>query len=136
MTRSTTWATCLVWLRTTKAQCLSERATYNAYREEHLSAYNACQEEHAYSAYREKHLSAYNACRKQHLTMRIQRASRLQCLSKVAFLQCVSRGAIPLACGRLEPGLWLCGRLNKLVTGPVAVFSENAFGWGRGPRRS
>ena len=70
------------------------------------------------------------------LTMRIQRASRLQCLSKVAFLQCVSRGAIPLACGRLEPGLWLCGRLNKLVTGPVAVLSENAFGWGRGPRRS
>ena len=76
-----------------KAQCLSERATYNAYREEHLSAYNACQQEHAYSAYRQKHLTAYNACPKQHLTMRIQRASRLQCLWKGAFLQCISRGA-------------------------------------------
>ena len=42
---------------------------------------------------------------------------------------------IPLACGRLELGLWPCGRLNTMVAGPVAVLSENGFGWGRGRRR-
>ena len=42
---------------------------------------------------------------------------------------------IPLACGRLELGLWPCGRLDTMVAGPVAVLSENGFGWGRGRRR-
>ena len=28
---------------------------------------------------------------------------------------------IPLACGRLELGLWPCGRLDTMVAGPVAV---------------
>ena len=42
---------------------------------------------------------------------------------------------IPLACGRLEMGLWPCGRLNTMVAGPVAVLSEYGFGWGRGRRR-
>ena len=39
---------------------------------------------------------------------------------------------IPLACGRLELGLWPCGRLNTMVAGPVAVLSENGFEWGHG----
>ena len=39
---------------------------YNAYREEHLSAYHAYRKEQAYNAYREEHLSAYNAFRKEH----------------------------------------------------------------------
>ena len=34
---------------------------------------------------------------------------------------------IPLACGRLEPGLWPCGRLDTMVAGPVAVFSKLAL---------
>ena len=34
---------------------------------------------------------------------------------------------IPLACGRLEPGLWPCGRLDTMVAGPVAVFSKMAL---------
>ena len=42
---------------------------------------------------------------------------------------------IPLACGRLELGLWPCGRLETMVAGPVAVLSENGIGWGRGPKR-
>ena len=42
---------------------------------------------------------------------------------------------IPLACGRLELGLWPCGRLDTMVAGPVAVLSENGIGWGRGRRR-
>ena len=42
---------------------------------------------------------------------------------------------IPLACGRLELGLWPWGRLDTMVAGPVAVLSENGFGWGRGRRR-
>ena len=36
---------------------------------------------------------------------------------------------IPLACGRLELGLWSCGRLDTMVVGPAAALSENAFGW-------
>ena len=28
---------------------------------------------------------------------------------------------IPLACGRVELGLWPCGRLDTMVAGPVAV---------------
>ena len=43
--------------------------------------------------------------------------------------------AVLEACGRLELGLWPCGRLNTMVAGPVAVLSENGFGWGRGRRR-
>ena len=39
---------------------------YNAYREEHLTAYHAYRKEHAYNAYREEHLFAYNACRKEY----------------------------------------------------------------------
>ena len=41
--------------------------------------------------------------------------------------RCYFRGAtgpgavIPLACGRLELGLWPCGRLDTMVAGPVAV---------------
>ena len=35
---------------------------------------------------------------------------------------------IPLACGRLELGLWPCGRLDTMVAGPVAVLSENGIG--------
>ena len=34
---------------------------------------------------------------------------------------------IPLACGRLELGLWPCGRLDTMVAGPVAVFSKMAL---------
>ena len=44
---------------TRKAKCLSKGQAYNAYREEHLSAYNACRRKHAYNAYREAHLPAY-----------------------------------------------------------------------------
>ena len=43
--------------------------------------------------------------------------------------------AVLEACGRLELGLWPCGRLNTMVAGPVAVLSENGLGWGRGRRR-
>ena len=34
---------------------------------------------------------------------------------------------IPLACGRLELGLWPCGRLDTMVAGPVAVLSKMAL---------
>ena len=34
---------------------------------------------------------------------------------------------IPLACGRLKPGLWPCGGLNTMDAGPVAVLSEKAL---------
>ena len=34
---------------------------------------------------------------------------------------------IPLACGRLELGLWPCGRLDTMVAGPVAVVSKMAL---------
>ena len=32
-----------------------------------------------------------------------------------------------MACGRLELGLWPCGCLNRMVTGPVAVLSKIAL---------
>ena len=44
-------------------------------------------------------------------------------------------GLWPCGLGRLELGLWPCGRLNTMVAGPVAVLSENGFGWGRRRRR-
>ena len=34
---------------------------------------------------------------------------------------------IPLPCGRLEMGLWPCGRLDTMLAGPVAVLSEIAL---------
>ena len=47
----------------------------------------------------------------------------------------LSERVIPLACGRLELGLWPCGHLNTMVAGLVAVLNKNGFGWGRGRRR-